>query len=105
MNDVNCPYCGHEIIVCNDDGFGTDENETYQMECPNCEKNFVLNCFIHISYDAYVADCLNDGEHDWKLTHTSPRELSRMRCTMCAEERRLTPDEKIEHNIGEYKFN
>lgn len=41
MKDMECPYCGHEYDVCNDDGHGYDENTKHEEECPNCSKRFV----------------------------------------------------------------
>ena len=39
------------------------------------------------------ADCLNDGKHDYEATITCPKNATRMRCTMCDDERQPTEDE------------
>ena len=66
MSDVNCPYCDHKFEVCRDDGHGTDESETYEQECPECEKVFALTVAIHFRYSAEKADCMNDGPHNFR---------------------------------------
>lgn len=91
-DDIRCPYCGEMIMQEPEEGF--EQDVTYEAECPWCHKNFVYTVSLMISIDAEKADCLNGSEHDFKLTHTIPRELSRMRCTMCDLERSLTPEEK-----------
>lgn len=90
MNDMSCPYCEAEQEVCHDDGQGYSEDEAHQHCCSNCGKMFVFYTFIMFSYDPYKADCLNDSEHVFEGTHTWPVKHSRMRCTMCSEERQPT---------------
>lgn len=86
-HDVDCPYCGKEVEICNDDGFGMDEDQKHEYECPHCEKNFVFTTCISISYDAEKADCLNDGEHNYEQTKHYPERYRRLRCTMCGDEK------------------
>ncbi|WP_159467987.1 hypothetical protein [Dyadobacter sp. 3J3] len=93
MYDVNCPYCGAEIEICHDDGFGCEEDITYQQECPKCENGFVFTTSISIDHQAYPADCLNGAPHDYNPVITFPKEYSKMRCTMCDEERTPTIEE------------
>jgi hypothetical protein len=89
MNDVECPYCGHEQEVNRDDGFGCEEDMIYEMECCNCEKYFVFTASIHFYYDASKADCLNGGKHRYKKTSTVPRFATRWRCQDCGHEKPL----------------
>ena len=89
MSDVNCPYCDKEIEICNDDGFGLDESKTHQYECPHCEKYFVFTASICVSYEAGKADCLNDGQHHYKMTRHYPIRYRRMRCTVCGDEKSM----------------
>ena len=85
--DVECPYCGKDIEICHDDGFGCEEDHQYEYECPECEKNFIFYTNISIDHFAEKADCLNDGKHDYKKTNTFPPEYATMRCTVCHEEK------------------
>lgn len=101
--DVNCPYCGKWSSVCRNDGFGTVEDENYEMQCDCCDKYFILRTSIIFSYDSRKADCLNDGNHDYQITRTNPRECSKMRCSMCFDERELTEEERKLHGIGTLK--
>ena len=93
MKDVTCPYCGHEMEVCRDDGFACEEDILYRQECPNCEKEFVLTVEYSWSYSSFKADCLNGGEHKWRPLITCPKEYTQMRCDDCGEERQPTEEE------------
>lgn len=97
--DLECPYCEQELEICHDDGFGYEEGVHHQ-ECPHCGKKFVFETEISFYYKPYKADCLNDGKHDYQLTHTNPKEFSKMRCTMCGDERELTEAERTHYGIG-----
>jgi len=95
MSDINCPYCNHAQEVCHDDGEGYSESESHQMECYECEKTFVFYTCISFDYTPLKADCLNEGgDHDFQPTKTFPREYTKMRCSMCDEERRCNDAEK-----------
>lgn len=99
MNDLECPYCGEGLEVCHD-GDGYSEDEKHQMECSCCEKQFVFETSISYYYEPEKADCLNDGKCNWKITSTFPKEFSKMRCSMCDDERELTDKERSEFGIG-----
>jgi len=94
--DIQCPYCDAELDICHDDGFGYTEGVKHQMECEHCKKYFVFETSISFYYEPEKADCLNDGEHEWEPTVICPAEFTRMRCSMCGDERDLTPDEMSE---------
>ena len=98
--DIECPYCGKELEICHDDGFGYEEGVKHQMECKYCEKSFVFETSISFYYEPEKADCLNDGKHQYKLSHTYPKEFSEMVCIMCNDRRDLTEQERIDNNIG-----
>jgi len=83
MKDIECPYCGHDQEVCHDDGQGYDEDQKHEMGCYECGKSFVFYTSISFSYEPRKADCLNDGKHTFKPTHTHPIELTKMMCTQC----------------------
>lgn len=97
--DIECPYCEKELDICHDDGFGYKEGVKHHYECPHCEKQFVFETSISFYYEAEKADCLNDDKHDYKLTHTYPKEFSKMKCSMCGNEREMTDEERLKFNI------
>jgi len=83
MSDLNCPYCYADIEVCHDDGFGYEEDEAHEMECDECEKNFVFYTSITYYYEPRKADCLNGAEHNLKFSLAYPKKFSKMRCQDC----------------------
>jgi predicted RNA-binding Zn-ribbon protein involved in translation (DUF1610 family) len=93
--DVECPYCGAELEINHDDGYGLDEDRTYQQECSACGKNFVYTTSISIDHEAEKAACLNGGEHDYKRTNTYPRWAARDRCAMCGDEIPISREERL----------
>jgi hypothetical protein len=66
MRDITCPYCEEYVDICHDDEFGFSEDVAHEMECSNCEKNFVFYTSISFSYDPRKADCLNGSPHHIK---------------------------------------
>ena len=92
MNDVECPYCGAEVEINHDDGYGYEEDKIHEQQCGECDKTFVYQTSIHFSHEASKADCLNGGEHKYKRTSTYPPEFARMQCEDCGHER------PIDHN-------
>ena len=85
--DVKCPYCNHPQNIDHDEGYGYEEDITYQQECPNCEKIFVYTTGIIYVYDTHQADCLNGGEHDYQPVHHYPKYWpSWVRCKLCDDE-------------------
>tara|TARA_R110000851_G_scaffold75246_3_gene165908 strand:- start:42 stop:365 length:324 start_codon:yes stop_codon:yes gene_type:complete len=99
MNDIECPYCGHEQEVCHDDGQGYEEDRYHEMECYECEKSFVFTTSVQFYYSPQKADCLNGNEHELRKTTTVPRRYTKMACTCCDYERPLTDSEREE--LGE----
>lgn len=93
MYKENCPYCNAIIEIDHDDGYGYEEDETYQQECPKCEKIFVYHTTVSYSHSLHQADCLNDGQHQWESTMTFPKEFTEMRCKLCDKTREPTPEE------------
>jgi len=88
MPDIKCPYCQAELYINHDDGYGYDDDGTYQQTCKHCDKTFVYTTTICFYYDAEKADCLNDGEHQFEKTR-----YSRLRCKMCGEEKPMPKGE------------
>lgn len=101
--DMECPYCDADVKIDHDDGFGYEEDVKHQIRCDNCDKVFVFETSISYDYEPEKANCLNDGNHKYRLSYTSPKEFSKMICFYCGEERELTNKERIEFNIGTIK--
>ena len=91
MSDVECPHCFHEIEICTDDGFGTDESETYEQKCPHCESTFALRVCISLTYSASKADCMNGGEHNFRVNKKNPWNIGKELCMDCGKE--ITTDQ------------
>jgi hypothetical protein len=94
MSDLTCPYCGYEQEVCHDDGFGYSEDCRHEVECGGCGKQYVFTTAISFTYFPAKADCLNDGNHEWKLSSTIPVRFSRWECQHCDAHKALTQDER-----------
>ena len=99
MTDMNCPYCNAENEVCHDDGAGYSEDQQHEHTCCGCRKTFVFTTQISFHYEPQKADCLNDSEHQLKMSSTHPRQYSMMRCKDCDYERKPTGPEFFEHGI------
>lgn len=89
----NCPYCNAEIEINHDDGYGYDEDDIYEQQCGKCEKYFAYRTTISISHETFKADCLNGAKHKYQPTVTFPKQLTKMRCEVCGEERKPEPAE------------
>lgn len=83
MKDIECPYCGHDFDVCNDDGHGYEEDKSHEERCPSCDKNFVFTTMISFTYSPAKADCLNGAPHRLELSNTYPKEHARLQCQDC----------------------
>ena len=66
MTSVDCPYCGKEVGINHDDGYGYEEGEVYEQECEHCGKTFVYTTGILYVYHPEKAPCKNGEEHSWK---------------------------------------
>lgn len=93
MSDLKCPYCETDVELCHDDGYGYEENCLHQQDCGHCGKTFAYTTEISFYFEPYKADCLNEGNHEWKPTRTHPKEWTMMRCETCWEERKPTEEE------------
>ena len=99
MSDLQCPYCDADIEINHDDGFGYQEGILHQYECGKCNKIFVFETSISFYYEPQKADCLNDKSHDYKPTHTCPKEYTQMQCSSCGETRYPTDEEMEQFSI------
>lgn len=86
MSDAECPYCGAEVEINHDDGYGYDEGELHQQEC-ECGKTFAYTTTIVLYHETHKADCLNGAEHDYHKTNTIPERFTRLRCKTCGDEK------------------
>lgn len=84
-NSEECPYCGEEQKIDHDDGYGYEEDEVYKQECADCEKTFIYTTSISFHYSTEKAECLNGGEHDYRINRNAPYNTARMICTHCDE--------------------
>ncbi len=97
--DIECPYCNHPQDIDHADGYGYEEDEKHTQECPGCERTFVFETSVSYYYETSQADCLNEADHNYKLSHTFPLCMSSMICALCGKERELTEDERISNDI------
>jgi len=86
---THCPYCLTVNEINHDDGYGYDEDTKHNQECIRCEKTFIFTTLISISYRIKKADCLNGAEHDYKETKTYPARFTRLKCSVCDDEKPL----------------
>ena len=93
--DTECPYCGADVEINHDDGYGYSEDDLHQQECGECGKTFAYTTMICFYYRARKADCLNDGEHQYEKTKTYPPEFARLRCKDCGHEKPLTANAQV----------
>ena len=94
-DDVECPYCGEYQEINHDDGRGYAEDELHQQQCGDCDKYFVFTTSISYYYDAKIADCLNDGEHNFNPTNTYPKCCTKLECVDCGKIEILPKDHEI----------
>lgn len=103
MDEIECPYCGHEYELCTDDGAHCEG--TSADDCPKCGKYFM----IHTDWDPVrstkKADCLNTGKHNLrKKVYGDPPFLETLLCSDCTYAYHTTFNEdgsiKYEHETG-----
>ena len=100
-DDPTCPYCGHKT----NDTCEMDHSEsTFQNTCGHCDKVYLCNANIIISWSSQKADCLNTDEDthlwtEWELVFKDGKWEQR-RCKSCdsKETREIeTKLDRIEH--------
>ncbi|QOI69795.1 hypothetical protein IBZ20DMU1_51 [Acinetobacter phage DMU1] len=62
-SNPTCPYCGHEVDS-DDNDLWEYEGEDNPFECPNCEKELVLNVQVTTEYELKRPEC-SDDEHEY----------------------------------------
>ena len=93
MSDLECPYCESEVQVPED---CHDQSDTYETECPSCNKYFQFTVEYWPTYSSKKADCLNGAEHDYhrstRIPHIIRGQVS-WRCTMCDDQQQREADQ------------
>lgn len=86
MAEYTCPYCGKE----NDVDEPYDYIDEREYECPECGKNFIMLAEYDPYITTYKADCLNGGEHEWRVVRGIPDDVisGLIQCRNCREEKR-----------------
>lgn len=87
MFDIECPYCGKELDIDHDGGYGYAEDQIHRQECLHCEKYFVYTTQVSFNYNAKRAECLNDGNHKFEKINSFSLEFSRYKCADCGEQK------------------
>lgn len=87
MNDVECPYCGADLEINHDDGYGYEEDQKHEQTCGKCDRAFVFTTSISYHYEVEKAPCLNGEPHDMKPVTHYPRFFPDWkRCACCEHE-------------------
>ena len=102
-SDVECPYCRAEQEIDHDDGYGYQEDVTYEQQCCNCDKYFAYTTAIIYHYESNKADCLNGGEHQLKKCRSYPEFMSKNYCVDCGYEENFYSDEERVEKWRQYE--
>ena len=88
MKDAECPYCGADVEINHDDGYGYEESEIHKQKCGACDKKFAYTTEISFHYETAQADCMNGGEHRYKEVkqYGFPEPRLLLRCIDCDHE-------------------
>jgi len=99
-DEITCPYCGEEYLDSQEIGNNTNEGNLGKQECDHCEKKFTASRNMSITYNSYLAPCLNgEGKHDWRPMIGIPKEYfkDKFRCYICGkEEKRINTNQEEE---------
>ncbi len=99
--EIICPYCEHAYDLNHDDGAFYTDGGSEKEECPQCEKSFLVESSVSWSFDAVIAECLNDGNHKWKKEYNEmniknyPPLAEREACDVCGEKRRVVLESSL----------
>jgi len=61
--DTECPYCGEGVNIDHDDGYGYEEDGTFEQECNKCYRTFNFSTSISYHYETEIILCLYEREH------------------------------------------
>lgn len=81
--DVKCPYCGADVEVNHDDGYGLEEDLIFKQECDWCAKVFAYTVCIEIHHNAKRMECLNGEPHKYEKIMIFPPDYHVMKCVDC----------------------
>jgi hypothetical protein len=83
MKQIECPYCGTDNY---DSEFYEDPSEIdIEKECVNCGKHFLWSYTMEAIFNVTQADCLNDGNHQWKQQIRYPKTEIHIICKICGK--------------------
>ena len=90
MSDINCPYCGFDQEINHDDGYGYNEDESFEQECVSCDKTFKFTVHISFLYSAYCQP------EDHKMEPCGDRWPKLWECTVCEHHEHREVSEALE---------
>jgi len=90
MKDTTCPYCGADVEINHDDGYGYEEDQHHNQECRSCGKTFLYTTSISFWYETEKTECLNGGGHDFEKIdrYGSGGKVEILKCISCGHEHR-----------------
>ncbi len=88
MGDTTCPYCGEDVEIKHDDGYGYNEGETYMQDCLECGNTFSFTTHVSYHYETAQAPCQNGEPHNLQDIRRIPEAyaVGVKRCAWCEEE-------------------
>jgi transposase-like protein len=51
MPDIKCPYCEEELYINHDDGYGYEEDKTFEQDCSLCGRTFTYTTTYKFHYN------------------------------------------------------
>ncbi len=81
MNDVKCPYCGHEQEIDHGGSYSYTEEIDHEYECINCNKDFIYRIRIQHCYIVKAIDEFVDDEVRFDELNKKPRSMGGYRAT------------------------
>ena len=94
-DEITCPYCGSKNTDSWEVGTDVNEGDLGEQECDSCGKKFTASRNMSITYNSYLAPCLNgEKEHDWRQIVGVPEEYfkGKFRCYICGKEESRNAD-------------
>lgn len=103
MWKIECPYCGQDANVENEE-LNFDEGAENIIECEECKKRFIATTSISIDFHSVECNCLNDSKHSYKLKGVfGPHDVGVCYCTKCHEEfdfdKSLQDESRLEYTV------
>lgn len=95
MIDFDCPYCGNGSDYYDDP---LSDGESTEVQCGECEKNFIVTAYYSVDHISKKADCLNGGEHKWNKQRCVPEYFANIICDECGSTH--NPSDEERENFG-----